>query len=175
MFLKLLLTILPAWLAISAETVLPVGSKVPAWSLQDVKDVRYDAARFSGRKLLIVGGDKSSQQENERWGERAMKTCGNGLTAVGVADVSSAPRFLRSRVKNQFRNSEPSRPSARLGVPLLLDWDGSMARSFHFIQKVPNVFLVGSDGVLRFAASGPVTEKALNQLCNAVNAKAPGE
>ena len=92
-----------------------------------------------------------------------------------MADVSSAPRFFRSRVKSQFRNNESSRPSARRGVPLLLDWDGSMARSFHFIQKVSNVFLVGSDGVLLFAASGLLTEKALNQLCNAVKATAPGE
>ena len=68
MFLKLLLAILPAWLAMSAETVIPVGSKAPGWSLQDVKDVRYDSARFAGRKLLIIGGDKSSQQENEHWG-----------------------------------------------------------------------------------------------------------
>ena len=133
----------------------------------------YDSARFARRTLLIVGGDKSSKQENELWVDRTMETCGASLAIVGVADVSSAPRFFRSRLKSQFQESESSRASGRMGVPLLLDWDGSVAGSFHFAQKVPNVFLVGPDGLLRFAAAGRLTEKLLTQLCGAVITGSP--
>src|SRR5437867_520416 len=135
----------------AAPTHIASGTKAPTWSLQDVNDVPYDSNTFVGRKLLIIGGDKSSQQDNELWGERAMKECGHDLAAIGIADVSSAPRLWRSRVKAQFRRQESSRPSGRIGVPLLLDWEGVMARSFHFIPKVSNVFLVGPEGVIRFS------------------------
>jgi hypothetical protein len=152
-----------------------VGSKAPNWSLQDLNGVTYDSSRFLRRKLLIIGGDKASQNDNEIWGHRVMKTCGDDLVVIAVADVSSAPWLFRSRVKAQLRGQESTRPSSRAGVPLLLDWEGALARSYHFMPRVSNVVLIGPDGILRYRASGPVTEQSVTQLCNAIKTLVSGK
>ena len=67
---------------------------------------------------------------------------------MGVANLSAAPKFLHGYYRNQMREE-----AARMGVPLLLDWDGSVSRNFQFKPDVSNVFLVRPDNSIAYVAS----------------------
>jgi predicted transcriptional regulator len=139
-----------------------IGSKAPVWSLRDGNDKTYDSAGFVGKTVVLIGGDKKSQETNGAWITGVKNSCGRQLTGLGLAEASAVPRLLRGMYQKRFRED-----STRMGVPLLIDWDGSVARSFHFKPDVSNVVLIGPDSSIVFAASGAVTDDGIKKLCTA--------
>ena len=147
-----------------AQTTLPVGSRAPAnWTLKDVNDKVYDLKQFNGKTILLIGGDKESQETNRAWATGSQRVCGQQLSGLGIADVSAVPKLLRGYYRNHLRTD-----ATQMGVPLLLDWDGSVAKSFHFKSGVSNVFVIGTDGVISYVAAGAPSDTEIKRLCSVV-------
>ena len=159
---RVLISTVVSLIVLAAQSALPTGSKAPAWSLKDANDTAYDSSHFTGKTVLLIGGDKNSQDTNSAWASRAKSACGSELTGLGLADVSAVPKLLRGYYRSHLRAD-----ATRMGVPLLLDWDGSVAKSFHFKADVSNVFLIGPDNSIDYTASGPPTDEEIKQLCAA--------
>ncbi len=143
-----------------AQAQLSAGSKMPSWSLTDASDVKRDSSQFANNLLLIIGGDKKSQDSNNDWGARVHKACPASLPSVAMADTSAVPRLLRGVYRNQFRDD-----ASRMGVPYLLDWDGSVTHKLGFKPGVTNVVLIDRDNSVLLAITGPAKEEDVKKLC----------
>ena len=63
--------------------------------------------------------------------------------------------------------------AARMGVPVLLDWDGAVSRSFHFKADVSNVLVITQAGFIVYSFAGPVTEDGVKGACAAAGKVSP--
>jgi hypothetical protein len=146
--------------SLNAQAQLQPGKKAPAWSLPDASDVRHASSQFANNFLLIIGGDKKSQDSNNDWGNRVRKAFPAGLPSVAMADASAVPRLLRGVYRNQFREE-----ASHMGVPYLLDWDGSVTHNLGFKAGVSNVILIGGHNSVVFVITGPAKDEDVKKLC----------
>jgi hypothetical protein len=148
---------------------LKVGSLAPEWTLKDAKDKAYKLTDFENRILVILGSDKTGDEENEVWGGKLAEKYSDQIAIVGLADLRGVPFFWKGRVKSSFRNRRDT-PSAKYGVPILLDWKGDVPKSYGFKPEVSNQVVIDAEGVVRYIAHGKCTDEAFEKMCEILNA-----
>jgi hypothetical protein len=122
----------------------PTDDDTVAFHLRDQFGRVHDAAALRGRALLIVAAARGGRAVGTAWVEvlRAL-TVDTGAVApppqvVAVADVRGVPWLLRRVVRAQFPDD--------VRQPVLLDWDGSLARRLALVRERCTVLLVDRDG-----------------------------
>lgn len=142
------------------------GEPAAPWELPDAKGNIYRSQQFSGRPLLLVGADRTSEDASELWGQRLAERYGGKMAAIAIADLHGVPGFLRGIVRGKLQRRNT--PSSRMGVPLLLDWEGIVAKTYHFESKVPNLLLIDQRGRVKLAVTGEWTAERMRQVSAAV-------
>jgi len=148
---------------------LKVGSLAPEWTLKDANNKAYKLADFEGRILVLLGSDKKGDEENEVWGGKLAEKYNNQIAIVGLADLRGVPFFLKGRMKSNFRNRRDT-PSAKYGVPILLDWKGDVPKSYGFFQVVSNQVVIDAEGIVQYIAHGKCTDQAFEKMCEILDA-----
>lgn len=127
------------------------GAEMPSFELTDQFGRQRSDEEFSGRSVILVGGDRGGQEWAGKWAEAIESLLSRGqireidMELLRIADLSGTPRFsmIEKRITRDLRERQSS---------ILLDWHGVLARAFEFEPGVANVILVGPDGEALFQA-----------------------
>ncbi len=108
------------------------------------------------RPVLLLVGDRRGSEQVDDWIPLLRKHWGHDFEILGLADVSAAPRFLRTRITEAIRKSRPQ--------PILLDFEGLVSRRLRGTPKVANLFLVRTNGEVAAHVDGPPSPEKLDRL-----------
>lgn len=142
---------------LAACTVAAAGQPPAAALALSLKDQYEHETRLgdpTGGLLLLVYGDRLGSDFMGAWihavGEH-YQAVEQAITIVRVANLHAVPAFFQPYVKGKFRtkNSDGS-PN----LPVLLDWDGLLAKTYSFRDDLTNVYLIDDRGVLRYQTAG---------------------
>jgi len=81
------------------------------------------------------------------------------LEVIQIIDASSANLLTRGIWKRKLREN-----ARKYGVTLYADWSGKMRRDFGFNTRKSNILIVDTNGTVRYAFRGKVSESEKNQL-----------
>lgn len=112
---------------------------------------------FPAAKLTILTiADREGSKELEPWIRQLKEKLGDRVEFEGVADLSSVPRPLRGFVSKRFKNSYT--------YPIMLDWEGKVARRFKAREGDANIYLLSKKGESLKHAAGKVDSAAVQAI-----------
>jgi len=96
----------------------------------------------------------------------------SSVTIIRIANLRAVPSAFRAYVKRKFQspNSEGKAPA-----PVLLDWEGQVAKAYGAIDDLTNVYLIDDKGMLRYSASGKGTPDETRTLLDGIASLGPKE
>lgn len=141
-----------------------LGAAAPAFSLSDQYDKTLQLSDLRGSLVVLIDADRNGNEFNGAW-VRPLVTRYNTpqvrkIRIVQIAHLSSAPGFMHNYIKGKFISKDPARPNG----PVLLDWQGFVAKAYGFRDDVSNIYVVDAEGILRFVSYGKGTSAELEPL-----------
>jgi hypothetical protein len=147
-----------------------IGSPVPEFVLQDQYGNQMRPSDFPGRVVLLVCGDRTGSEYIGMWAGPVIDKFGSAPTApvrvVHAANLEAVPSFLQGIVKKRF--SQPN-GDGTVKRPVLLDWNGHIARLLGFEEGLANVYLIDRSGMLAFTGAGRGTPAEVAALMEAID------
>jgi hypothetical protein len=138
-----------------------VNVKAPDFSLRDQYDRQYTLGSFAGQPVVLIASDGEGAKQNRQWVDRIREKYKERIRIEGVADVRSAPFFMKSSVRNDFKKNKDS---------ILLDWDGALFISYGCVKNVSNVILIDGRGYIRHVHAGSASADAVERLFREIDA-----
>lgn len=157
------------------------GAQSPApvdFTLRNQYDTAFTLSAARGRMVLLLYSDRKGSQFVGLFSRAARKwRVERGDTAVlrivNIANLDGVPRLLRGTIKGNFKGMENGHPKS----PVLLDWDGKLAKLFPAKKDATSTWIISPDGVLLWSGGGtnvPSEHEALTAaLTAAADAHAP--
>jgi hypothetical protein len=160
----LMLTLLFVTSAAICAAQSKIGAAAPFFSLSDQYDKTLQLTDLRGSLLVLIDADRTGNEFNGAW-VRPLVTRYNTpqlrkIRVVQVAHLASAPGFMRNFIKGKFISKDSAHPNG----PVLLDWQGIVAKSYGFHENVSNIYVVDAEGILRFTTSGKGASAELDPL-----------
>lgn len=149
----------------SAADVAPVGRLAPDFDLSDQYDQPLKLSKLLGEVVLLIYSDREGSEFNFHWTEALKQQypadSQSELKLVRLANLRSLPALFRGIAKGRFRAPNDDGTSK---LPVLLDWEGMVARLYGFRQGLPNLYLIDRGGILRYITSGKGEPAELREL-----------
>ncbi len=135
---------IPAW---SVATEKAIGKKALEFVLADQYEQRWTWNRhWKGKPTVLVLSDWKGSDFTSQWTTPLTQRFKDRVQFVALADVSLAPSFLRSYLRDKFKEAYKN--------SILLDWDGDVF-SYYVVQpSLPNVIYVAPDGYVKLHTWG---------------------
>jgi hypothetical protein len=152
------LTALLLLAAVCTAPATPTNSEpvLASFELRDQYTVSHKISFPAARVTVMTVADKKGSDQIDGWIAPLKKRYGGRIAIEGVADMSKVPGLLRSIVQEQFKK--------RRTYPVMLDWDGTVARGFNYHKDEANVFVIDRDGRITGHFTGATNEVALRAL-----------
>ena len=147
-------------LAPASGAPISIGATVPDFTLRDQLDRTFRLTGHGDSLIVLICGDREGSRWLTAWG-RAARAADSVVAAadsarVGrpsrtplivryIADLRGVPGLMHGYVRGKFKPAKN---------PVLLDWDGVMARIFGLSPRVANLFVIESRGTLAYVNSG---------------------
>lgn len=142
-----------------AEAVAP-GDRAPEAKVADADDHWLSMSDLRGSPVVVFYEDKDSRDVNAALkGDVAHLMAEDGMGAIRVIPVADVSEYdswpSRGFVKKAVREE-----SKKAGLTIYCDWDASFRRTYALEKGQSNVVIVGRDGVVKAAMSGPLSASA---------------
>ncbi len=164
--LTLALLLVPAYGADVAQ----IGALAPDFELNDQYDQPVKLQKLLEQVVLVICADREGSEFNFHWTEalkpKYLGGSGDRIKLVRVANLRSLPALFRGIAKGRFRAPNDDGTSK---LPVLLDWEGAVARLYGFREGLPNLYLIDRAGVLRHVTAGKGEPGELEQLFQAID------
>jgi hypothetical protein len=106
---------------------------------------------------LLTIADRAGSTQLAGWIAPVKQRFDKQIDIRGIADVSPVPRLLRSLMRKKFRELQT--------YPVMMDWTGDAVKAFTYVPDQANVLVLDGRGQIVLRASGPATERAVQDLC----------
>lgn len=140
-----ILSILFCIVAVAKEEKAPkIGDKAPEFTLQDTEEKQYELKKLRGKIVFLIMGNRRIRKEDDKWAVAFHNTYKENekISAFIIGDLRSVPGFIPKRfVLSQLKKKPPP-------LPFLLDWKGEVHQTYHTEKKMPNLYLISSEGKL---------------------------
>lgn len=160
----------------SGRAQLAPGTPAPTFTLRDQYDSVSTLDSMRGHVVLLVVGDRRGNQYMGAYTRPVRERfSAEQLRIVPIANLRGVPFFVKGSVRGRFRGTTPE---GRPRSPVLLDWNGTIARLYGFRSDLTNVYLIDAGGTLRYAAAGQGAAAEVGRLLEAVErtlAESPAE
>jgi peroxiredoxin len=138
-----------------------IGEMATPFTLQDQYEKTVSLRQYQGRAVVLLASDREGSTQNAGWIKAINDRYADRVAVQGIADVSSAPFFLKGKIRDEFKKG-------RSGI--LLDWKGEVFRSYGFAKAVSNIVLIDGSGVIRHRSSGKASPEAVRELFTKIDA-----
>lgn len=133
--------------AFTSDTVKSVGKRAQTFVLEDQFEKRWSwQTHWKGKPVVLVMSDWQGSDYLTKWTEPLSAHFADRVQFVACADVSLAPAFLRSFLRNKFRDAYRH--------SVLLDWDGNLFDHYHTQAGLPNVIFIDPTETVRLHTWG---------------------
>lgn len=149
----------------AGEPSLPAGGaprqQAAAFTLSDQHNQthRYDFPHPLVSVLVFADYDGSPQIED--WIQPIYARYQKRIAIHGVAELSKVPGFLKGMVRAFLRD--------RLQYPIMLDWQGSVSRNYHYEKGQANLFVVDTLGNIALKVLGAIDPYKLQQVVSQID------
>jgi len=153
----------------------PARAPLAGLTLDDRQGTPWRLDELTGVPVVIVVGDRATQADANRWGERlgsaraarfAPWRSPGLVTLLSVARLPDVPSFVRPTVVRLL----PDPPAEqRRTSPLLLDWGGRLAARLGLGDDAAAVIVLGAAHDEQARASGPPDDAAVARLLAAID------
>src|SRR5215831_3939738 len=123
----------------SAAAGLAIGELAPDFSIADQYDHPVQLSTFRGTPVLLVDGDRKGSDYMNPWirgVKDVVKTA--GVKVIEIASLNTVPTFMHPFVRGRFQGKDQK---GNLFAPVVLDWDGKIAKTYGFKADLTNVYL----------------------------------
>jgi len=148
-------------LAISPEAK-AIGKKAKAFVLEDQfgKSWPWDQ-HWKGKPTVLILADRTGSEYTKNWTDQLTMPYRDKVQFVACADVSLAPGFIRSYIKDRFREA--------FAYSILMDWDGDVFEYYNVQSGLPNVIFIDENEVVRLHTWGTGKPDHVKQFANAMD------
>jgi hypothetical protein len=136
------------------------NGKAPDFTLADQYDRPFHLADARGSIIVLLAADGEAEAQLAPWRTKLAGRYADRVVMLGIADVRSAPFFLKRHLKNRFKKN-PDR--------VLLDWNGDFFTAYGLPGKAPSIVAIDRTGTVRSVRSGDATASALQDLFNDID------
>ena len=139
-----------------------------SFDLQDQYEVRHSVVFPRTNVMVLTLADRQGSEQVDPWVTAVKGRYAGRLELLGVADVSAAPSFVRGTIRRRFQKARPH--------PVLMDWEGSVARSLAAKLRQANVYVIGPDGRVMlhtFGSPEPASLERVFQMLDTLLTKSP--
>ena len=129
-----------------------MGTAAPDFRLVDQFNHPTRLSELAGTPVVLIYGNRDSIDSHRQWGMALQQQCNGGVpygdARERVKVLAAAhfgglvPSVLRPMIARAFRRHSPD-------FPLLLDWNGTLARLYGYAPGVSNVVFIGPDGTVQ--------------------------
>lgn len=138
-----------------------VANRAPEFSLTD----QYGNAqvyRFPTPKVnIFIFGDRKGSKQIEAWVRPLYDRYQERINIKGIAALSAVPSFARGMVTKIFKS--------QVKYPVLLDWTGSVTKSYGYEEGKANVVVVSPSGEILLRMNGPASQTGIEQVVAQIN------
>lgn len=140
---ELLLPLLIGVLAVSvmAQPALQVGNPAPNFNLKDQFDRTWNLNSLRGQVVLLVVADKDSGRLMDPWFSNLKMRYAGKAQIIGLLDLHGVPGIGRGIARSRIRKETSD--------PMILDFGGSVGRTYGANSKVPVVVVIDKGGIVR--------------------------
>ena len=138
-----------------------IGELVPPFRIEDQFEKIWTADYFKGSVTVYVLNDRTGYEHTKNWTDRIVPLFKDRVKFAPVADVQSAPGFLKGFIRSKFQDN--------FNYSVLMDWDGVLIKAFKMVEDVPNLVVVDKQGIIRFTISGTGTKSQVDLLISNLN------
>ena len=129
---------------------------VAAFALPDQYDDLHRISFPATQVTVLTVADRKGSEQIDGWMAPLRERYAGTIAITGIADMSRAPRLLRSMLREKFRQ--------HFKYPVMLDWDGAVSRDFHYQKDKANLFVIDREGRVTGHFTGATNEAVLRAL-----------
>lgn len=130
--------------------------KASEFSLKDQFGTVYDY-KFPREKVSILAfGDKDGAEQLENWIKPLVEKYDTKLDISGIAELSAVPSIARGIVRSMIKKKSK--------FPVMLDWKGTVSKSYKYEKKLANIIVIDKDGTIIFKDTGEADKDKLDKL-----------
>lgn len=150
-----------------------VGKTAPAWTMKDMKGDTHSLKDFNGKIVVLEWFNADCPWCKKVYQDGTVEKTLKDLNTMDESIVylavnSTNPQRVGKSADDINRTSHALLKSAKLELPILLDWEGTVGKAYD-ARTTPHVYVIDSKGVLRYhGAYTSRDEKATNYVVNAV-------
>jgi hypothetical protein len=154
--------LVPALTAAAAQ----VGSIAPDFTIKDQYDLEVQLSLQRGKPVLLIYGDRLGSDYMSVWAAAMRESpVASSVNVIRIANLRAVPAAFHRYVKRKFQSpNEEGMPNS----PVLLDFDGAVAKIFGFTDDLTNVYLIDKKGILRYTACGKGTPEQTRRLLDVI-------
>ncbi len=110
---------------------------------------------------VFVVADQKGAAEIAGWIQPLYARYQNRIEISGIAALPGIPPMFHGLFRREFKK--------RLTYPVMLDWNGEVARSFGYEKARAELFVIGKDGRVALRQSGAANERGLAEVFEAID------
>jgi hypothetical protein len=115
------------------------------------------AYRFPKKKVSVLTfGDWKGSSQIEGWVRPIYERYKGTIDIHGVAVLDIVPSFAQDFARSQFRE--------RVKYPVLLDFEGDVAKGYDFVDDNANIIVISPDGIITYRVVGEASKTALQRV-----------
>jgi len=137
-----------------------INSKAPDFSLPDQHNKMVNLRELAGKPMILLASDKEGTKQNAGWRKAIAERYKDRILIQGVADVRKVPFFLKGSYKKDFQKDPDS---------IILDWEGTIFRSYGFKDNVANIVLIDKEAIVRYCHAGSAEQSEIEELYRAID------
>ena len=105
---------------------------------------------------IFVVADQKGSDEIAGWIAPIYARYEDQVEIAGIAALPGIPPMFHGLFRREFKK--------RLAYPVMLDWNGEVARSFGYQKETAQLFVIAKNGRVAFSESGAANEQALARI-----------
>ncbi|MFM8394396.1 MAG: TlpA family protein disulfide reductase [Acidobacteriota bacterium] len=140
----------------TARSASAVADRAVDFELRDQYNQLISYRFPKSKPTILIFGDRKGSEQIEGWVRPIWAQYQDRVDQRGVAVLSAVPSFMRGIIRSMFKS--------RVKYPVLLDWTGEVAKSYHYQSGQANLILIDQQGQIVLRLSGGAGKDGLQQL-----------
>jgi hypothetical protein len=145
--------------------------RIEDFELKDQFDNKHKQVFPKDVVSIFALADRKGSDQLEDWITPFYARYESRVDICGVANLKGAPKWVRPMIRSLFRNG--------IDYPVMMDWSGETCEALGYRERVADIFIVSTNGVVTHRVSGEASEEKLNAcflvLDTLIRAKETGE
>ena len=137
------------------------GEKAPAFDMKDQFGKVWNLSNLRGNVMIVITANPDSGRLMGPWMDNLKTRYAGKVQIIGLMDLHTVPGigrgFARSRIRKETND------------PLMLDFNGSVAKAYSVSDKYPVVTVIDKSGVVRAVQKSTFSQNGFTDITNAVD------